>query len=429
MTEDADARPASPAPPRDRRVLVLIIVATFGLQGLTLVTGVIMARMLGVEGRGIVALIFALGLFASQLTFGSSLPRAMAKNLAERGVTARDGMHDIARRRILLLIPPSLVAGAIAYVIAPGDDTGTRYLLAAAAFGMALQTLLSRILLGGLQGEGRLVRMAWVGLMPQLLFTIVLTTAFVADWGWEFEPVLVAYFAAGIVGLWFAYVSMLPPRHAVGDRLDEAELWTEARRSYVSAVHPLDSLQLDRIALVSLGSAALLGLYTAAAAVSNLCSLVSNAVGVVVLPRVAMNWNDPGAQRAVILRWTGLAAALVTVVAGLLQLVVDPVIRLAFGAEFVGAITAARWLILADALMAFRKVLIAVLQGAGRGGSASLVELTILPFMLVGVCVAASNGSLVAVAIALGLSGLVSCLALGWSIRSHLARAATPSHG
>lgn len=416
-------RKLAPGQMRDRFTFLLMVGATFGVQALALVTGIIIARVLGVEGRGLIALVFVVGMFASQLTFGASLPNAIAKNLAGKQVAARDGLHVIARRRAALLPLPCLVAGGFMLFLQRTEPGGDKYLFAAAAFVMALQTIVFRILAGGLQGEGRLVRMAWVGLAPQFLFTVVLTTAWAAEWNWSALDMLLAYFVTGFLGLVFAFFSLIRPTHRSEDRLDEAELWSESRRSYVSSVRPLDGLGLDRIVVGGLLGVAPLGLYAAAIAVSNLCSLVSNAVAAIVLPRVAMHQADRTAQQAVIRRWVSISAVVLVLTVVVLELVIAPTIRIAFGEEFTGAVECARWLIVADGLMAFRKVLIAVLQGQGRGGTASLVELVLLPLMILGLVAAALGDSLPGIGISLTAVGLLSCLALGWSVASGRNRA------
>ncbi len=407
---------------RDRFTFLLIIGATFGLQALTLVTGVIIARMLGAEGRGVIALVFALGLFGAQLTFGGSLPVAIAKNLAELQVAARDGLRVIVRRRFPLLFLPCLAVGGVMLLFERTNPWNERFFLAAAVFMMALQMIVFLLLSGSLQGEGRLVRMAWVGVMPQFLFAVVLTVAWLTKWNWGANQVLLAFFVTSSFGVIFAYYSLIRPTHRREDELDEAVLLHEARRSYVSSVRPLDSLGLDRILVGGLLGASSLGLYAAATAVSNLCSLVGNAVTVVVLPRVAMQHADPMAQRAVIRRWVGISAILIVLLVAVLELVVDPAIRLAFGEEFVGAITCARWLILADGLMALRKVFISVLQGQSRGGAASWIEFALVPMMILSVVIAAQQGSLTGVGISLTAVGLISCLVLGWVVLSGVRR-------
>ncbi|MCW2767680.1 MAG: Polysaccharide biosynthesis protein [Nocardioides sp.] len=417
VTEPGSEPGQQPSQLRDRYVVLLIVGGTFGLQGLTLVTGVLSARMLGVEGRGQVALVFALGLMASQLTFGGSLPNAIAKNLAQRQLAARDGLRRIARRRVGLLVPTSVAAAGVMLVLQRDQPVGENWALAVAVAVMTLQTIVFRLIIGSLQGEIRhLARMAIVGMIPQALFTLALTTAFVAGWDWSAIDVLLSFFVASAVGLGFGWAALARPTRRPEDELDEDELWSEARKNYVSSIGPIDGVGLDRIFVGALLGVVELGLYAAATAVSNLCRIVGNAVSVIVLPRVAMNHADPVGQRAVIRQWVPIAAGLIALVVIALELVVGPAIRLAFGDEFEGAIRCAHWLVLADGLLGFRKVLVAVLQGQGRGGTASWIELAVTPVMVLGIVTASFYDSLTGIGLTMVLVGVLSCVGLGLAV-------------
>jgi O-antigen/teichoic acid export membrane protein len=398
---------------RDTFTFLLIVAATFGLQLLTLVTGIIMARLLGVEGRGLIALVVAVSLFASQLTLGGGLPPALTKLIAERQVTARDALRATARRRAWILVVPCLAAAGLMPVLHGDDGTGRTVTVAVIVFVVTLQTLVFQVLGGCLQGEGRLVLMAWVALAPQGMFTVVLAVVAAAGWDWDALDVLAAYIATGLLSTLFAHLALLPARGRPEDELSESTVWTETRQNYVSSVRPLDGLGLDRILVGGLLGTVSLGLFATALAVSNLCRLVSSAVRVIVLPRVAMHQADPDAQQAVVRRWVGITIGLVVVIVGVLEVTVEPIVRLAFGEEFLGAVDCARWLIVADGLLALRSVLISVLQGQGRGGVASWIELVLLPVLLAGIVIAAQRDSLVGVGISLVVTGLLSCLALG----------------
>lgn len=416
MSDDVGESAVGTRRMRDRFTFLLIVTATFGLQLLTLVTGIIMARLLGVEGRGLIALVVAVGLFASQLTLGGSLPAALTKLIAERQVTARDGLRPIARRRAWTIVVPCLVTAALLPALHRSDDVGETVATAVIVFVVTLQTIAFQVLAGCLQGEGRLVRMAWVALAPQGMFTVVLSVVAVAGWSWDAYDVLAAYVVTGLLSTWFAYLALLPARGRDDDALPEQAVWAESRANYVGSVRPLDGLGIDRIVVGGLMGTVSLGLFATALAVSNLCRLVSNAVRVIVLPRVAMHQDDPAAQRAVIRRWVGITIVLAALIVATLEVVVEPVVRLAFGREFVGAVDCARWLIVADGLLAIRSVLIAALQGQGRGGRASWIELALVPVLLAGLVVSAQRDSLVGVGMTLALVGLLSCLLLGRTV-------------
>ncbi len=321
----------------------------------------------------------------------------------------------------MLLLLPCLGSGGLMLFLHRGEAGTGKYALATAVVVMTLQTIVFRILMGSFQGEighlGRLGRMVGVALIPQLLYTLLLATAWIGGWEWRPIDVLSSFFAASTIGLVIGFFALAKPTHLVEHNLDESKLWTESRRTFISSVRPIDSIGLDRILIGGLMGAASLGLYAAAIAVSNLCGTVGNAFSVIVLPQVALHHQDRKAQAAVIRKWLFLTAAVVGVVVISLELVVAPAIRIAFGAEFVGAVACARWLILADGLLGFRKVLIAVLQGQGRGGTASWIELALTPVMVAAVVLAARGGNLVEIGMALAMVGAMSCAALGFAVR------------
>lgn len=411
--------PAGPvrAEPRDRFAFLLILTGTFGLQAMIMVCGIITARLLGVQGRGQIALVFALSLAAAQLTFGGSLPTAIAKGLAERRVTARDGLRRIARQRAPWLVVPALAAGVVMLVLERSHGSALGIGLATAVVIMTLQTIGSRLLIGSLQGEvGHLGRMAVVGLIPQFLITVVLTIAIVVGWSWGVAEVLIAYFVTTAIGLAIGFMALARPTHRAEDALDERALLTTTRHAYVSSVRPVDSVGLDRILVGSLLGTAPLGLYSAATAVSSLCRIVGSAVSVIVLPRVAMHQHDAASDRAIVRRWLLLSAILISLMVVGVEAVTAPAIRLAFGTEFVGAIPAARWLVLADGLFGFRSVLIAVLQGRGRSSTASWIELAITPVMIAGLVLASIADRMAAIGITMAALGLLSCVALGVAV-------------
>ena len=402
----------------DRHALLIVTTGTIGLQALTMVSGIITARILGVEGRGVIALVFALGLMGSQLTFGGSLPNAIAKNLAERRLAARDGLRGVARRRSWLLLLPCLATGAIMLVLQRADLDGEGLALALAVAVMTFQTIAFRVLVGCLQGEvGHLGRMAVVALLPQLLFASVLSIFWIADWPVNALGGLAIFFATSFVGLALWFTALARPTHRQEDELDESELVSVTRKFYVSSVRPIGGLGLDRILVGGLLGNVFLGLYAAATAISTLCSTVGHAVSVIVLPQVAMRHAEPDEQRAVIRRWLALAAMLIVLVVAAIEVVVAPTIRIAFGQEFVGAIPVARWLVLADGLLGFRLVLIAVLQGQGRGGTASWIEFALTPVMVASVVLASLGDHLAAVGVAMVVTAALSVAILGLAVK------------
>ena len=386
-------------------------------QVLTTVSGILAARMVGVEGRGQVVMVATLGGIASQLTLGGSLPNAVTKLLAERGVVARDGLRGLVRG----WAPWGLLAAAIAggYMLflewdAPG---AMKYGLAVAAAVMGLQVMASRIMMGAMLGEGtKHLHIALTGLLPHAAVVAVVGTALALGISWNpVELLTVTIVCTGLVLLARLRV-MARPTGRPEDRLDRAELSRLARRTHIGSVGPIDGLALDRMLVGSLLGNVQLGLYSVAFALGGLTSLFGLALGMVALPRITVLQNDPHAERHFVRRLLLYSTALFAAVVLALQAVLVPVIRLTFGSDFLDATECARWMIVASAFLGLRRVMIAVLQGRGRGGFASIVELALTPVMAGGIILAAALESLVAVGITMLAVGIVSCLVLGFRV-------------
>ena len=390
---------------------IVMVAGTFTSQLLLLVSGILSARMLGVEGRGHVALVMAVGGMASVLTFGSLLPAGITLELARRGVTARDGLRRMFPRWSALACIPAVLAGAGVTVVLA--ETAFALLLGVLTAVSALQAMAFRVLIGAMQGELASVhRMFVAALIAPVLSTSLLVTAFVLGWEWDVVDLLTAQASMWTIGLLLAAMFLRKPRRDPADALDSRELWRRGRANYVGTMAPIDGLGLDRTLTGTLLGSVSLGLYAAAGAVANLPGLVGQAVGVLLLPRLSAQ-TSVSAQRRIIGRWLVIGSIATAAIVVPLILAAEVIIRLAFGEEFVPAAEPARWLIAAQGVLGFRRLLITSLQGVRRGGVASIVEFGLTAVAVVGIIVAAMHNSLTGVAVAMLVAGCLSCAVLG----------------
>lgn len=406
---ESRAEGGAPAAPAAWWMIALAGVAT---QFLLMVNGVIAARMLGVEGRGQVVMVAILAAAASQLTLGGSLPNAVTHQLAATGRNTRDGLRGFAGRWSLWGTLAGLVAAGYLVVVERNDLDTEVALLAAAVVLMALQTMASRILVAAMLGEETPpVTVALTSLLPQLVLVVVTGTALAMGVRWSaVELLAVMIVCTGLVLL--ARVRALAPRRGEAP-LDRAELNAFARRTHIGSVGPIDGLGLDRILVGSLLGSSALGLYSAAFALGGLTNILALCLAMVALPRITKLQSLPGEERAFVRGWLIMSALLLGgVVVGLVW-VVEPVIRLTFGAEFLGAVPVARWLVVGCGLLGFRRVLTAVLQGRGRGGVPSFVELALTPVMVGGIVWCSFVDSLLGVGVVMTIAGTTSVLLLG----------------
>lgn len=381
----------------------------FAAQALVALTGPLVARMLGVRGRGEVSLVVVAGAIASQITFGGGLPNAIARQLAQRNIAGRDALRRIAPRWVLPSLVPGVIAGVLVF-LAENDVLETRAALGAAAFFFSFVTIWYSIMVGLLQGERRIRALNLFRITPIGLYLIVLAAVYVADRRWEPIPVLATFVGANVIGLAIGFRMLRVPTREAVHELDARELWSEARRTFIGSVGPVDGLLIDQAFVGGVLGQFELGLYATANSLANLSSIVSRSIALVLLPRVSA--ATPGEMRAVVRRWIAASLVVDLFVVVVVEIVAGPVIRFAFGTAFAKAIPCAHVLIVSDGLLGFRRVLIAVLQGQGRGAVASRVEAACMPVLIAGLIVATALGGLLAVAYCMAIVGAIACVSL-----------------
>lgn len=391
---------------------LFVVGGGFISQGLITVSGVLTARLLGVEGRGELAFVVALAWMASQLTLGGSLPNAITKRLADRRVTARDGLRPmLGRWSVEALVASSVFGGVL--VVSRGDVSTQTLLLALALVLLAVQNMVSRIVTSALLGEGApLGRVGIAAILPQALSTgAIAVAAFVADDVSTFGVTMLMV-AATTVALVASLFLFAAPTGEGDAALDREDLGALRRETYISSIGPIDGLSLDRALVGVLLGTVPLGLYTAATALANLTSTLGTGLAVVLLQRVASAQGSTGDERALVRRWLVVGAGVMVAIAGASLLVAEPVIRLAFGEDFAPAVLVAYWLLPAAGLLGYRRVLIAILQGRDRGGLASRIELTLTPVMVAGIYVASLRDSVIGVGVAMLVVAALAVVAL-----------------
>ena len=386
-------------------------------QFLTTVGGVLAARMLGVDGRGTVVLVSTIAAMASQLTLGGSLPNAVTKQLAERDLGARDGLHGLVRRWAPLGLAAATFAGGYLLFLEWGDGSGTAWALAACTLAWAIQQMASRILMGAMLGERtNPIHIALTGVLPQAVVVAAYAIGLALGAGWNaVELLLITILCNGLVLIGRLRVLRKPTRRPE-DRLDAKELHALARKTHIGSVGPIDGLGLDRMLVGSLLGSTLLGLYSVAVAFSGLTQIFAVCLALVALPQIASLQKDPEAEAPFVRRWVLTSAGMLVVVVGALELVLVPVLKVTFGEDFIDATDSTRWMLVASGLLGFRRVLIAVLQGRDRGRVASVTELALTPLMILGIVLAAAEDSLVAVGVTMVAVGAASCLVLGFFV-------------
>ena len=409
--------PSSRTHPSAGLAMLMIVGGGLLTQLLTTVTGILSARMLGVEGRGQIVLVASLAMMTSQLTLGGSLPNALTHQLADRGVTARDGLRHLVPKWTRWALLPAAVAGGYFLIVERNTAGNAKYALAAIVLIMAMQVMMSRILVGAMLGEGAdLIHIALTSVLPQAFVTAVLATAFAVGVHWNAVELSLVTMTCIFIVLFGRLRLLKKPTHREADALDGKQLYSLARRTHIGSVGPIDGLSLDRTLVGSLLGSVALGLYSVAFALASVTTILGACLSMVILPRVTVAQRDPETERHLVRRWLLLSAILIISVVVVLEVIAGWAIRVAFGTEFVAATACTHWLLAAAGVLDFRRVLIAVLQGRKLGGQASVIELAMTPVVIVGIVIASMRDSLVGVSLTMMAVGIVSCVLLGFAV-------------
>lgn len=361
-----------------------------------LVTGILAARALGPDGRGVQALLTLLPVVLSQIgTLG--LPSA---------VVYFAGTSDVSSRSLVLLLPrPAMTQAVVTSVAHVAILVVVVQSYGLADWDVALLTLpllpvmiAHEYAIAVLQGRRRLMAFQVLRTGPAVLYALALGTV-VASWSEvDLVDVITSWLLAVVVGAVLSCVTAwrgLSSAGRDGDAQLAAEMRSFGRRSLLGAISPLETVRVDQlIAGFVLGPAAL-GLYVSASAFTGLTRLLSQSVGVVAYPDVARR-HRAGAGGSAAQRGAGYVAVIAvgTTAIAVAVIVAAPwLITFTFGPEFSGAAQATRILIVAGALLAVRRVAGDVARGMGRAAANSWAEGVTLVALVVGFLTFGGNGS------------------------------------
>lgn len=402
-------------------IQVLLTTATnFSRLALGLISGIAVARLLGPEGRGELAIIQMwpslltgiglLGLPDGLVYFSARLP-----NMAGRYLGSSVILGLLSSMVFLLLgfaLLPIVLAAQPSHII----EASQHYLLLLPA------TALSGIPYSALQGGRRFDVWNGLRLIPNVLWIVILGYAWLSG-NRESCYVATRY-------LWLLFLSVFPvwwsvTRFVKGPYRPDLTQWGPLLKysllSLSSTIPKILSVRLDQMILAIFLPTPTLGLYAVAVTWSSIVPLALNALGNVLFPRIASEEKDNARVRILLkgVHYAIILALPLVVVAIPVTLVGMPTI---LGSEYTGAVPATLVLILANAIAGITKVLEESVRGLGKPRLALWAEGTglvvaivflwpLLPmFGLVGAAIAAVLGHCVAfLIIVLQMRNIIGC--------------------
>jgi O-antigen/teichoic acid export membrane protein len=351
--------PAATEPRRLRTDVLLMLSAKAAGMVLNVVSTVIVARALGVDGRGAVAVALSLTLLLVQFgTLGmvTANPYHVAR---EAGARAR-----IAANSLWLALAVGalgMVAGVVIKLVAPSVTQGlgwTELLVAVAGIPAALAALfLQSILLG----EGRTVAMNAIEVATGLLAVIALAVALLVLDGGVLAAIAITTGGYVVTAIGFAAAHLEHRRELLrpDPRLARAML-KYGFRIYVATLIAFVVVRLDLLLVNGYLGEHEAGLYSVAAALAQGMYVIPAVVGVNLFPRIAR--GGPDEMSAAIFRSFFLLYGGFCIVTAALAPVAIPVL---FGPGFDDAVALYWWLV--PGIFALGMLTVLSHHFAGRG--------------------------------------------------------------
>ena len=376
------------------------------------VSGIFIARLLGSDGRGHLALLCLIPALLAYVGL-LGLPQSISNLLASNRSQAIPLLHDMNRAFFLQW----LLVGIVSALALMGYIADKEHDLVVAGFLAAVSIpglLLFAYGLSGLQG-----------LQIYRQFNVMRS---VTPAGWAFAA-LILYITGQtslpiVVGAW-STIQIVAGLLAYGAFVKHAQPGTSRPtiRSYsrrallgfglrgmIGHMAPLDTFRLDQLALGVYLPPSMLGVYVVAQAFTNLPRLIAQSIGLVAFPAIAGRRHEH-VSGTIVLKYLFAVTSVVLPSAGLLALFMPALVNLFFGPEFTDATPIARILLISAVFSSLRNVIAETLRGFSHPQVSTYAELSMYPVFIAMGALLVPNYSTVGMALAVVITQLFGLMA------------------
>jgi O-antigen/teichoic acid export membrane protein len=381
------------------RGIAVSLATALGGQLLLVGTGILLARGLGVEGRGQLAIIVLVPSVLSQLgTLG--MPLALTYYIAKDADDGRRVLRSLAGVISAQIAVLSVLQIVVFWLLVHDDEQSA--MLAAVPILPAL--IAQQYGLAVLQGQQRFTAFNALRLAPTALYLLAML-AFFAVGATTLVDLVVAFTLINLVAavpLTAIALRYAAPRGSPSSDHGPRRVFRFGMSALLGSSSPVEMLRVDQAIIALALPRSALGLYVVALAVTNLPRFISQSVGIVAYPRIAA--AAPSEKRSLIRRYLLLVLVMAGSTVAFLEATVTRLIPELFGTAFAGAVTTAQILLISAFLLAIRRVLSDIAQGLGYPIGSTVAEAVNLTIAL----------PLIAVAVPLyGIEGAATALTLG----------------
>lgn len=368
-----------------RRASAETILAGVVGQALLVISGILVARILGPEGRGYLALLVVFPVILSKL--GSlGLPQAATYFIAMnrddvRAVYSRLKMPFICQVSILVIIHLAIVYLYVRHE--PGEVILSGYLSLVVIPGMMAQ----EYGLAALQGCQQYMTFNVIRLMPATIYTILILSIFLAQIASLTSIAFVwvcSYVIAGFFVAYFLRYNVLGLAEKRNDTRSPSfpQMVKFGLKGLFGTASPMKNFRLDQLVAGLFLSPAALGLYAVGQAFTNLVHFIAQSASMVEYPAVAASSSNK-AERRLIWRFFITVSLMNGVVVFTLIALMPILMIFFFGSEFSESIPISRLLLLGAYFESLRRILVEGMKGMGKPEISTWAELSMYPLFAV----------------------------------------------
>jgi O-antigen/teichoic acid export membrane protein len=336
------------------------VLVTYAIDGaLAFAAGVLVARLLGPEGRGAYAL-FVVSATLAQMVLGVGIANAAVYFVSKGQLAARDviaATHTLALAAAAITLAVAVVAALISVDRAFGGHRSIWLLPAATAAlieGAALRAVL--------QSQRRFVASGIATILQPAIMLVAAAALYWADAG------VVAVLVAWTISNWAAALLAAVLIFDAASRIPRVEhvrrLATFGVQGEAGNVLQLLNYRLDQYLLRAFVGLSGVGIYAVSVSLTEAVWMLANAVALVLVPRLAAA-DDEEARRVTPLaaRNTIAIGTLAAIVLGIAAPIVVPAV---FGHAYEGSVRALWWLLPGTVALTGSKVLTGYIFSRGR---------------------------------------------------------------
>ena len=381
-----------------------------GAQAALLVSGVLVARMLGVEDRGYLALLVLMPVIISQLG-GLGLPISASYFVAREPARAR----AIARSLSTVYLSQVFFIMAVHFVVLSlltRNDPPMVWSAGLITLTVGPASLAHQYGLRLLQGQQRFRHFNLLRLVPAGAYALGILLLFLVGTESLIFAAVAYSVSVGVAGSATLMIALVSVRQGdVAPSPSHGEMVRFGLRSLLGSAAPSETFRVDQAVVGLFLTPAALGLYVVGLAFTNLPRFLGQSVGMVAYPRVAASADAVEARRAT-WRFVAFSGVVALLVVGVLEILAGWLIRFLFGEEFAPAVPLVRILLIAALFWSLRWTLADAVRGAGLPALGSVAELASWVTLPLALVVLLPLGGLQGIALAMVLSAVASLATL-----------------